>query len=138
MFEAFRRRGRLCLSGPLRILTRSGQEEPFDLSQKNHGLIRLSQSDGESVRGESSSREEDEDSLYRMSQYSPAICNPETREADDEDDGEEEDEEEEKKSFSDGQLYRNWQAHCEICIEICENILISEVWRFNLFYMKLI
>lgn len=99
----FRRRGRLRLSGPLRILTRSGQEEPFDLSQKNHGQIRLSQSDGESVRGESSSREEDEDSLYRMSRYSPAVCNPDTREA--------EDEEKKNSLFSDRQLYTNW--HCE-------------------------
>lgn len=98
--RVFRRRGRLCLSSPLRILTRVGQEEPFDLSQKNHGQIRLSLSDGESVRGESSSREEDEDSLYRMSQYSPAICNPalEAREADDEEDDEEEVSEEKKTS----------------------------------------
>nr|XP_055023271.1 zinc finger protein 366 isoform X2 [Misgurnus anguillicaudatus] len=94
--RVFRRRGRLCLSSPLRILTRVGQEEPFDLSQKNHGQIRLSLSDGESVRGESSSREEDEDSLYRMSQYSPAICNPalEAREADDEEDDDDDDSEE--------------------------------------------
>ncbi len=64
MLSVFRRRGRLRLSGPLRILSRIGQEEPFDLSQKNQP--RLSQSDGGS-----SGREEDEDSLYRMSQYSP-------------------------------------------------------------------
>ncbi|XP_026111590.1 zinc finger protein 366-like [Carassius auratus] len=57
----FRRRGRLCLSAPLRVLSRIGQEQPFDLSQK-------SQSDGAS-----SGREEDEDSLYRMSQDSPDL-----------------------------------------------------------------
>ncbi|XP_016111293.1 zinc finger protein 366 isoform X2 [Sinocyclocheilus grahami] len=55
--RVFRRRGRLCLSGRLRILSRIGQEEPFDLSQKKQ--LRLSQSDGGS-----SGREEDEDSLY--------------------------------------------------------------------------
>ncbi len=59
--SVFRRRGRLCLSGPLRILSRIGQEEPFDLSQKN-----LSPSDGGS-----SGREEDEDSLYSPELYKP-------------------------------------------------------------------
>lgn len=50
------------------------QEEPFDLSQKASGLpsLRLSQSDGESVPG-SSCQEEDEESLYRRSQYSPEL-----------------------------------------------------------------
>lgn len=51
------------------LLTHFSQEEPFDLSQKPTGL-RLSQSDGESVPG-SSCQEEDEESLYRRSQYSP-------------------------------------------------------------------
>ncbi|XP_016306631.1 zinc finger protein 366 isoform X2 [Sinocyclocheilus anshuiensis] len=60
--RVFRRRGRLCLSGRLRILSRIGQEEPFDLSQKKQ--LRLSQSDGGS-----SGREEDEDSLYSPDLY---------------------------------------------------------------------
>ncbi|XP_076859672.1 uncharacterized protein znf366 [Brachyhypopomus gauderio] len=86
--RVFRRRGRLCLSAPLRLLSRLSQDEPFDLSQKGRPRLRLSQSDGESVRGGSSSREEDEDSLYRMSQYSPDRYRPglgaamETREVD--------------------------------------------------------
>ena len=56
------------------LLTRFSQEEPFDLSQKPPGLpsLRLSQSDGESVPG-SSCQEEDEESLYRRSQYSPEV-----------------------------------------------------------------
>lgn len=87
--RVFRRRGRLCLSGPLRILSRIGQEEPFDLSQKKQ--LRLSQSDGGS-----SGREEDEDSLYRMSQDSPDPYK--ARE-------EEEDEEEEKKKPDDTHFY---------------------------------
>ncbi|XP_066500145.1 zinc finger protein 366 isoform X2 [Hoplias malabaricus] len=93
--RVFRRRGRLCLSAPLRFLSRFSQDEPFDLSQKSLPQPRLSQSDGESVRGGSSSREEDEDSLYRMSQYSPDRYPPEldgaleAREADDEDEEEE-------------------------------------------------
>ncbi|XP_036434695.1 zinc finger protein 366 isoform X2 [Colossoma macropomum] len=93
--RVFRRRGRLCLSAPLRLLSRFSQDEPFDLSQKTRPQPRLSQSDGESVRGGSSSREEDEDSLYRMSQYSPDRYQPElggaleAREADDEDEEEE-------------------------------------------------
>lgn len=53
------------------LLTHFSQEEPFDLSQKPPGL-RLSQSDGESVPG-SSCQEEDEESLYRRSQYSPEV-----------------------------------------------------------------
>ncbi|XP_029998372.1 zinc finger protein 366 [Sphaeramia orbicularis] len=65
----FRQRGRFCLSTPMGLLTHFSQEEPFDLSQKPTGL-RLSQSDGESVPG-SSCQEEDEESLYRRSQYSP-------------------------------------------------------------------
>ncbi|XP_056147642.1 zinc finger protein 366 [Lampris incognitus] len=70
----FRRRGRLCLSTPLGLLTHLSQEEPFDLSQKAQGLpsLRLSQSDGESVPG-SSCQEEDEESLYRRSPYSPEV-----------------------------------------------------------------
>lgn len=56
------------------LLTHFSQEEPFDLSQKSPGLpgLRLSQSDGESVPG-SSCQEEDEESLYRRSQYSPEV-----------------------------------------------------------------
>lgn len=56
------------------LLTHFSQEEPFDLSQKPPGMpsLRLSQSDGESVPG-SSCQEEDEESLYRRSQYSPDV-----------------------------------------------------------------
>ncbi|XP_042343559.1 zinc finger protein 366 [Plectropomus leopardus] len=70
----FRQRGRFCLSTPMDLLTRFSQEEPFDLSQKPPGLpsLRLSQSDGESVPG-SSCQEEDEESFYRRSQYSPEM-----------------------------------------------------------------
>lgn len=59
-------------------LSHFSQEEPFDLSQKASGLpsLRLSQSDGESVPG-SSCQEEDEESLYRRSQYSPELDQPE-------------------------------------------------------------
>ncbi|MCI4380940.1 hypothetical protein PGIGA_G00245890 [Pangasianodon gigas] len=95
--RVFRRRGRLCLSSPLRLLSRFSQDKPFDLSQKSHPQLRLSQSDGES-------REEDEDSLYRMSQYSPDRYQTElggAREADDEDEEEEDGmihEEEEERS----------------------------------------
>lgn len=62
------------MSTPMGLLTRFSQEEPFDLSQKPPGLpsLRLSQSDGESVPG-SSCQEEDEESLYRRSQYSPEV-----------------------------------------------------------------
>uniref|UniRef100_A0A3Q4BEC8 Zinc finger protein 710 n=1 Tax=Mola mola TaxID=94237 RepID=A0A3Q4BEC8_MOLML len=68
----FRKRGQFCLSTEL--LTHFSQEEPFDLSQKPPGLpsLRLSQSDGESVPG-SSCQEEDEESLYRRSQFSPEV-----------------------------------------------------------------
>ncbi|XP_047446883.1 zinc finger protein 366 isoform X2 [Mugil cephalus] len=70
----FRQRGRFCLSTPMGLLTHFSQEEPFDLSQKPPGMpsLRLSQSDGESVPG-SSCQEEDEESLYRRSQYSPEV-----------------------------------------------------------------
>ncbi|XP_070689364.1 zinc finger protein 366 isoform X2 [Pempheris klunzingeri] len=70
----FRQRGRFCLSTPMGLLSHFSQEEPFDLSQKPPGLpgLRLSQSDGESVPG-SSCQEEDEESLYRRSQYSPEV-----------------------------------------------------------------
>ncbi|CAN9513064.1 unnamed protein product [Ophioblennius macclurei] len=70
----FRQRGRFCLSSPMGLLTHFSQEEPFDLSQKPPGLpgMHLSQSDGESVPG-SSCQEEDEESLYRRSQYSPEV-----------------------------------------------------------------
>ncbi|XP_069555709.1 zinc finger protein 366 [Brachyistius frenatus] len=67
----FRQRGRFCLSSQMGLLTHFSQEEPFDLSQKPSGL-HLSQSDGESVPG-SSCQEEDEESLYRRSQYSPEV-----------------------------------------------------------------
>ncbi|XP_041957999.1 zinc finger protein 366 isoform X1 [Alosa sapidissima] len=70
--RVFRRRNRLCLSTQLGLLARFSQDEPFDLSRKTQPVatIRLSQSDGESVRG-SSCQEEDEDSLCRLSQCSP-------------------------------------------------------------------
>ncbi|XP_041793115.1 zinc finger protein 366 [Chelmon rostratus] len=74
----FRQRGRFCLSTPMGLLTHFSQEEPFDLSQKPPGL-RLSQSDGESVPG-SSCQEEDEESLYRRSQYSPEVDHHELEE----------------------------------------------------------
>uniref|UniRef100_A0A8K9XW15 Zinc finger protein 366 n=1 Tax=Oncorhynchus mykiss TaxID=8022 RepID=A0A8K9XW15_ONCMY len=67
--RVFRRRGRFCLSAPLGLRARSRQEEPFDLSQKPRPprpSLSLSQSDGESV-------EDEEDSLYRRSQYSPEV-----------------------------------------------------------------
>lgn len=72
VLTVFRKRGRFCLSTEL--LTHFSQEEPFDLSQKPPGLpgLRLSQSDGESVPG-SSCQEEDEESLYRRSQFSPEV-----------------------------------------------------------------
>lgn len=62
----------MCLSTDL--LTHLSQEEPFDLSQKPPGLhsLCLSQSDGESVPG-SSCQEEDEESFYRRSLYSPEV-----------------------------------------------------------------
>lgn len=68
----FRQRERFCL--PNDVLTQFSQEEPFDLSQKPQGLPghRLSQSDGESIPG-SSCQEEDEESLYRESPYSPEV-----------------------------------------------------------------
>lgn len=71
----FRQRGRFCLTTPMDLLTHFSQEEPFDLSQKPPGLpsLRLSQSDGESVPGSSCQEEEDEESLYRRSQYSPEV-----------------------------------------------------------------
>ncbi|XP_071339444.1 zinc finger protein 366 isoform X1 [Trachinotus anak] len=70
----FRQRGRFCLTTQMGLLTHFSQEEPFDLSQKPPGMpsLRLSQSDGESVPG-SSCQEEDEESLYRRSQYSPEV-----------------------------------------------------------------
>ncbi|KAJ8339339.1 hypothetical protein SKAU_G00361250 [Synaphobranchus kaupii] len=58
----FRRRGRYHFS-KLGIISHLSQEEPFDLSQKT--MLRLSRSDGESVRG--SVRQEED----RTSQYSP-------------------------------------------------------------------
>ncbi|XP_008284847.1 zinc finger protein 366 [Stegastes partitus] len=71
----FRQRGRFCLSTSMGLLTHFSQEEPFDLSQKPPGLpsLRLSQSDGESMPGSSCQEEEDEESLYRRSQYSPEV-----------------------------------------------------------------
>lgn len=67
--SVFRQRGQFCL--PNDVLTHFSQEEPFDLSQKPPGH-HLSQSDGESVPG-SSCQEEDEESLYRRSPYSPEV-----------------------------------------------------------------
>ncbi|AWP07336.1 Zinc finger protein DC-SCRIPT [Scophthalmus maximus] len=71
----FRKRGRFCLTTPMSLLSHFSQEEPFDLSQKPPGLpgLRLAQSDGESVPGSSCQEEEDEESLYRGSQYSPEV-----------------------------------------------------------------
>ncbi|XP_057689045.1 zinc finger protein 366 [Corythoichthys intestinalis] len=76
----FHQRGRFCLSSPMSILGRFNQKEPFDLSQKPSGPsgLHLPQSDGESVPG-SSCQEEDEDSLYRQSQYSPDEYQQESR-----------------------------------------------------------
>uniref|UniRef100_A0A096M8E3 Zinc finger protein 710 n=3 Tax=Poecilia TaxID=8080 RepID=A0A096M8E3_POEFO len=70
----FRQRGRLCLNSSMGLISHYSQEEPFDLSQKAPGMpsLRLSQSDGESIPG-SSCQEEDEESLYRRSQYSPEV-----------------------------------------------------------------
>lgn len=70
----FRQRGRL-------LLAHFSQEQPFDLSQKSAALagLRLPQSDGESVPG-SSCQEEDEESLYRRSQYSPEVEQQEVEE----------------------------------------------------------
>ncbi|XP_027890853.1 zinc finger protein 366 [Xiphophorus couchianus] len=70
----FRQRGRLCLNRSMGLISHYSQEEPFDLSQKAPSLpsLRLSQSDGESIPG-SSCQEEDEESLYRRSQYSPEV-----------------------------------------------------------------
>lgn len=75
VISVFRQRGRFCLTTPMDLLTHFSQEEPFDLSQKPPGLpsLRLSQSDGESVPGSSCQEEEDEESLYRRSQYSPEV-----------------------------------------------------------------
>lgn len=67
--SVFRQRGQFCL--PNDVLAHFSQEEPFDLSQKPPGH-HLSQSDGESVPG-SSCQEEDEESLYRRSPYSPEV-----------------------------------------------------------------
>ncbi|XP_024131966.1 zinc finger protein 366 isoform X2 [Oryzias melastigma] len=72
----FQQRGGLCLSGSMGLLSHFSQEEPFDLSQKPG--LRLSQSDGESVPGSSCQEEEDEESLYRRSQYSPEVDQQET------------------------------------------------------------
>ncbi|XP_033828463.1 zinc finger protein 366 [Periophthalmus magnuspinnatus] len=68
----FRQRGRFCLPASVSLISHFSQEEPFDLSQKptSDPGLRLTQSDGESIPG-SSGQEEDEDSLYRRSQYSP-------------------------------------------------------------------
>lgn len=77
--SVFRQRGQFCLSND--VLTHFSQEEPFDLSQKPPGLPGhpLSQSDGESVPG-SSCQEEDEESLYRRSPYSPEVDQPDQAE----------------------------------------------------------
>ncbi|XP_068615830.1 zinc finger protein 366-like [Brachionichthys hirsutus] len=77
----FRQRERLCLSTPVGLLTHFSQDEPFDLSQKPSGLpsLRHSQSDGESIPG-SSCQEEDEESLYQRSQYSPEVDQHELKE----------------------------------------------------------
>uniref|UniRef100_A0A4W5LTM9 Zinc finger protein 710 n=1 Tax=Hucho hucho TaxID=62062 RepID=A0A4W5LTM9_9TELE len=80
--RVFRRRGRFCLSAPLGLLTSSSQEEPFDLSQKPRPprpSLHLSQSDGESVPGSSCQEEDEEDSLYRRSHYSPEVYQHHTR-----------------------------------------------------------
>ncbi|KAM6965466.1 uncharacterized protein znf366 [Aplochiton taeniatus] len=73
--RVFRRRGRFCLGSPMGLMTRFSQEEPFDLSQKApaRSSLRLSQSDGESVPGSSCQDEDEEESFYRRSQYSPEV-----------------------------------------------------------------
>lgn len=79
----FRERGRYHLPTDLSDISQFSQEEPFDLSKKTKGKFRLSQSDGDSVQG-SLCQEEDEDSLYRMSQYSPDDYHPSNRTLDSE------------------------------------------------------
>ncbi|KPP76113.1 zinc finger protein 366-like [Scleropages formosus] len=68
--RGFKQKGRFRLNSSLGVIGHFSQDEPFDLSQKGKEKFRLSQSDGESVQG-SLCQEEDDDSLYRMSQYSP-------------------------------------------------------------------
>ncbi|XP_061880198.1 zinc finger protein 366 [Entelurus aequoreus] len=68
----FRQRVRFRLSSPMSLLGHFNQKKPFDLSQKPPSLPghHFPQSDGESMPG-SSCQEEDDESLYRRSQYSP-------------------------------------------------------------------
>lgn len=113
----FRQRGRFCLSTDL--LTHFSQEEPFDLSQKPPGL-RLSQSDGESVPG-SSCQEEDEESLYRRSQYSPEVDQHELEEGGQQSPAERTPEEEKQKQMYqqglDDQAYERGLAAGELSVE---------------------
>nr|XP_046243738.1 zinc finger protein 366 isoform X2 [Scatophagus argus] len=110
----FRQRGRFCLSTPMGLITHFSQEEPFDLSQKPPGLpsLRLSQSDGESVPG-SSCQEEDEESLYRRSQYSPEVDQHELEERGRESPAERRPEEKQKQMYQhslDEQTYERESA----------------------------
>uniref|UniRef100_A0A8C5H7B2 Zinc finger protein 710 n=1 Tax=Gouania willdenowi TaxID=441366 RepID=A0A8C5H7B2_GOUWI len=68
----FRQQSRFCLSAPMGLLTHFSQEEPFDLSRRKPLGLHLSQSDGRSTPG-SSCQEEDEESLFRRSQFSPEV-----------------------------------------------------------------
>nr|XP_023679160.1 zinc finger protein 366 [Paramormyrops kingsleyae]XP_023679161.1 zinc finger protein 366 [Paramormyrops kingsleyae]XP_023679162.1 zinc finger protein 366 [Paramormyrops kingsleyae]XP_023679163.1 zinc finger protein 366 [Paramormyrops kingsleyae] len=79
----FRERGRFHLPADLSVISQFSQEEPFDLSKKTKGKSRLSQSDGDSAQG-SLCLEEDDDSLYRMSQYSSEDYQPSNRALDSE------------------------------------------------------
>lgn len=115
----FRQRGRFCLSTDL--LTHFSQEEPFDLSQKPPGLpsLRLSQSDGESVPG-SSCQEEDEESLYRRSQYSPEVDQHELEERGQQSPAERSPEEKQKQMYQhdlDNQAYERVLAAEELSVD---------------------
>lgn len=115
----FRQRGRFCLSTDL--LTHFRQEEPFDLSQKPPGLpgLRLSQSDGESVPG-SSCQEEDEESLYRRSQYSPEVDQHELEERGQRSPAQQSPEEKQKQMYQHGlddQAYERGLAAEEVSVD---------------------
>ncbi|KAG7481417.1 hypothetical protein MATL_G00066650 [Megalops atlanticus] len=74
-YRGLRRRGRHRLSAQLGDVGSVSQEEPFDLSRSGGVNLRLSQSDGESVRG-SSCQEEEDDCFYKTSQCSPVDDHP--------------------------------------------------------------
>lgn len=103
------------------LLTHFSQEEPFDLSQKPPGLpgLRLSQSDGESVPG-SSCQEEDEESLYRRSQYSPEVDQHELEERGQQSPAERSPEEKQKQMYQHGlddQAYETGLAAEELSVD---------------------